>query len=162
MKQIILLLSLLTASVISMRSATPEDVQNAIAIYQKDGKVAKFSFTEKPVITYSGNELVLTTTKTTVQYPVALLQKIAVDVSDELFTDVKEVQSEAQFCFQGGTLSISGGEPGSAVFIYDISGIEVGQYKLDSKGCATLSLQHLESKLYIVKTTRFTFKFRKS
>ncbi len=104
----------------------------------------------------------LTTTKTTVQYPVSMLQKIAVDVSDEVLTDVKEVQSEAQFSFQGGKLAISGGEPGSAVFIYDISGIEVGQYKLDSKGCATLSIQHLENKLYIVKTTRFTFKFRKS
>ena len=30
------------------------NAQNAIAIYQKDGQVAKFAFTEKPVVTYSG------------------------------------------------------------------------------------------------------------
>ena len=45
--------------------------QNTIAIYQKDGKVAKFAFTEKPVITYADNNLVLTTSQTSVQYPIA-------------------------------------------------------------------------------------------
>ena len=79
--------------------------QNSIAIYQKDGQVAKFAFSEKPVVTYSGNDLVVTTTKTTVQYPVYMLQKVAFDVSDELANDIEEVKQQAQFRFEGETLN---------------------------------------------------------
>lgn len=162
MKQRILLLLFLLASVVIMRAATTADLKNAIVVYQKDGQVAKFAFSEKPVVTYSGNDLVLTTTKTAVHYPIYMLQKVVIDVSDAIINDVEEVKREAQFRFEGGMLVISGGDPGSTVYIYDIKGVKAGQYVLDGEGCATLPLQHLGQQLYIVKTTRFTFKFRKS
>ena len=31
--------------------------QNAISIHQKDGKVANFAFSEKPIVTYADNQL---------------------------------------------------------------------------------------------------------
>ena len=161
MNLLMTLLSLL-ASVFKMHAATMTDVENAIAIYQKDGKVVKFAFSEKPVATYSGNDFVLTTTKTTVQYPIYMLQKVAFDLTEDYVNLVKEVKREAQFCFEGDMLIINGGDPGSVVYLYDISGLKVGQYQLDGDGCTTLPIQHLRNKLYIVKTTRFTFKFRKS
>ena len=84
------------------------NAQNAIAIYQKDGQVAKFAFTEKPVVTYSGSDLVLTTSKTIVQYPVYMLQKIAFDVVDLIANDIEQlaVKAEAQFSIQRETLTI--------------------------------------------------------
>lgn len=162
MKQRILLLLLLLASVVSIHAATTADTENAIVVYQKDGQVAKFAFSEKPVVTYSGNYLVLTTSKTTVQYPISMLQKVVVDVTDDIINDVEEVKRDAQFRFEGGMLVISGGDPGSTVYIYDIKGVKAGQYVLDGEGCASLPIHHLGQQLYIVKTTRFTFKFRKS
>lgn len=152
-----LLLAFLLTALCSVASG-----QNSIAIHQKDGQVAKFAFSEKPVVTYSGNDLVVTTTKTTVQYPVYMLQKVAFDVSDELANDIEEVKQQAQFRFEGETLNISGGEPGSSVSIYNMGGVMVGQYRLDSDGRASISIQSMDKNLYIVKTTRFTFKFRKS
>ena len=136
--------------------------QNAIAVYQKDGQVAKFAFTEKPVVTYSGNDLVLTTTKTTVQYPIYMLQKVAFDLSDDIINDVEEVKLEARFRFEGETLIISGGEPGEPVYLYNMKGMMTGQYRLDGEGRAAIPLQGTDKSLYIVKTSRFTFKFRKS
>ena len=112
MKQRILLLLFLLASVVSMHTATTADTENACPFRK--------------------------------------------------FHDVEEVKREAQFRFKGGMLVISGGDPGSTVYIYDIKGVKAGQYVLDGEGCATLPLQHLGQQLYIVKTTRFTFKFRKS
>ena len=96
--------------------------QNSIAIHQKDGNVATFAFSEKPVVTYSGNDLVLTTKQTTVTYPVYMLQKIVFDlkdIADDI--DALEVEGKSEFSFQGETLNISGGEPGSSVFIYNMS-----------------------------------------
>lgn len=52
-----------------------------LVLLKKDGNVLKFDIADKPKVTYSGNDLVLTTTKTTVQLPVYLLQKISFEES---------------------------------------------------------------------------------
>lgn len=93
--------------------------QNAVAIYQVDGQVATFAFTEKPVVTYSGNDLVLTTTKTSVQYPIYKLRKIDFDISFDDLTGIEDarVKSDVQFSFRGGALTVRDGEPGSQVTI---------------------------------------------
>jgi hypothetical protein len=138
--------------------------QNAVAVYQNDGTVATFAFTEKPVVTYSGNDLVLTTTKTSVQFPIYKLKKIDFDISLDDATGVKDVEKEAdvQFSFAGGKLIVRGGEAGSQVTIYNIKGVQVGQYQLDSNGNATISTDNLGKDFYVVKSKSFTFKFRKS
>lgn len=52
-----------------------------LVISKKDGTVVSIDLADKPKVTYSGNELVLTTTKTTIQLPVYLLQKISFEKS---------------------------------------------------------------------------------
>lgn len=134
--------------------------QNAISIHQKDGKVANFAFSEKPVVTYADNQLVITTTKTSVQYPLYLLQKIDFELTDA--TAIEQVKPDAKFRFTDGTLYITGGDPGSQVVIYNMQGMTAGQYRIDDAGNAVISLQSLSKGLYIVKTNHFTFKFTKS
>lgn len=134
--------------------------QNAISIHQKDGKVANFAFSEKPVVTYADNQLVITTTKTSVQYPLYLLQKIDFELTDA--TAIEQVKPDAKFRFTDGILYITGGAPGSQVVIYDMRGMTEGQYRIDDAGNAVISLQSLSKGLYIVKTNHFTFKFTKS
>ena len=134
--------------------------QNAISIHQKDGKVANFAFSEKPIVTYADNQLVITTTKTSVQYPLYMLQKIGFQLTDA--TAIEQVKPDAKFRFTDGTLYISGGTPGSQVYIYNMSGMTEGQYRIDDAGNAVISLQSLSKGLYIVKTNHFTFKFTKS
>ena len=134
--------------------------QNAISIHQKDGKVANFAFSEKPIVTYADNQLVITTTKTSVQYPLYLLQKIDFALSEA--TAVEQVKPDAKFRFTDGTLYISGGTPAPQVYIYNMSGMTEGQYRIDDAGNAVIALQRLSKGHYIVKTNHFTFKFTKS
>lgn len=134
--------------------------QNAISIHQKDGKVANFAFSEKPIVTYADNQLVITTTKTSVQYPLYLLQKIDFELADA--TSIEQVKPDAKFRFTDGTLYITGGDPGSHVYIYSMRGTTEGHYRIDDAGNAVISLQSLSKGLYIVKTNHFTFKFTKS
>ena len=137
--------------------------QNAVAIHQKDGQVATFAFTEKPVVTYNGSNLVLTTTKTTVQYPIYLLKKLVFDVEwTESVNKIEHVQtSDMLFRFHDGILSIMGGQPSSIVTLHNIKGQKMGQYRLDADGCATIPTQSLGKGLYIVKTKSLSFKFGK-
>ena len=135
--------------------------QNAVVVYQMDGKVARFGFEEKPKVTYVNNELVLTTTKTTVQYPVYMLKKICFDI-DGIIEGVGELkQPDTKFGFRDGQLTIQDGEPGSLVHIYNLGGMTIGQYRLDRQGNATIPMLGLGADLYVVKAKGFTFKFRK-
>ena len=59
-------------------------------------------------------------------------------------------------------ISVVGGEPGSQVFLYSMSGTKVGQYRLDGSGHIDIPVQHLSKGIYIIRTKHFTFKFRKS
>ncbi|MBR3111089.1 MAG: hypothetical protein IKH35_07875 [Prevotella sp.] len=135
--------------------------QNAVAVYQQDGTVAKFGFSEKPVVTYVGDNLVLTTTKTTVEYPIYQLKKISFDVED-VADAIPVVKADVQFSFHGETLTISGDEPYSHVYIYNLKGMAVGHYQLDGQGNTTINVSGLSRNLYVVKAKSFTFKFRKS
>lgn len=134
--------------------------QNAVAVYQQDGTVAKFGFDEKPVVKYSGSDLVLTTTKTTVSYPIYMLKKISFDVDWET-TDIKTPMIDTAFRFQDGGIVISGCEAGSMAYIYNIKGAKVAEYRLDERGCVTIPTQGLGKDLYIVKTKTVSFKFKK-
>lgn len=49
----------------------------SMVLTKKDGSVVKFDFADNPVVTYSGNDLVITTSKTTAQFPVYLLDKLS-------------------------------------------------------------------------------------
>ena len=138
--------------------------QDAIVICQYDGTVAKFAFTAKPVVTYSAGELVMTTSKTSVQYPINLLRKIYFDVDDTAsgVEDVDASRSEdVQFAFRDGVLVVSGGEADAVVSLYRIDGVAVGQFRLDGNGSVSIPTGSLGKGLYIVKTNQVSFKFRK-
>ena len=152
----------LTLLVLFLASVTMHG-QNAVAVYQQDGTVAKFAFTEKPVVTYSGSELVLTTTQTTVQYPIYLLKKISFegDWTTDGIEAIKTANTDATFSFNDGNIVISGGEPGSIAYLYNIKGVKVAEFRLDDRGCVTIPTQGIGKDLHIVKTKTVSFKFKK-
>ena len=137
--------------------------QNTIVVCQNDGTMAKFAFTEKPVVTYSAGELVMTTNKTSVQYPMNRLLKIYFDVAEVPDgIDVEVTQPEdVQFAFRDGALVVSGGEAGAIVNLYRLDGVSAGQFRLDGNGSVTIPTGSLSKGLYIVKTKQVSFKFRK-
>ena len=74
MKKMLLSLAFLLAATVAQ--AVP---QRTVSIYQKDGQVVAFAFSERPVVSYDAGDLVLTTTKTTVQFPIYQLKKLQFD-----------------------------------------------------------------------------------
>ena len=143
--------------------ATVAWAQNAVAVWQQDGKVAKFGFAEKPVVTYADNNLVITTTQTTVEYPIYLLRKISFDV-DWTVDAVEEVKAEPlkpSLHLAPGEIAIQGAEPGSVVQVYSVKGLLVQSARVGADGSVTLSTTGLPASIYIVKTTKSTFKIVK-
>ena len=132
--------------------------QNVVAIYQTDGQKALFAFADQPEVTYTTTDLVLTTTKTTVQYPISQLKKIQFETA-EMPEGIDELEEDKRFSFRDGSIVIEGGVPNSLVTIYTVSGALTAQYRLDGNGNAVISTQGLRGNTYIFANGSITFKF---
>ena len=132
--------------------------QNVVAVYQQDGQKALFAFADQPEVTYTATELVLTTTKTMVQYPISQLKKLQFEKAD-MPEGIDEVETDKRFSFCDGSIVIEGGQPNSLVNIYTVSGTLIAQYRLDSNGDAVISTQGLSGNTYIFANGSITFKF---
>ena len=154
MRKIVFLSFLLLAVVLRVSAVE----QNVVAVYQQDGQKALFAFADQPEVTYTATDLVLTTTRTSVQYPIAQLKKLQFETAD-IEEGLDEVLADQRFSFRDGSIVIEGGEPNSLVNIYTVSGALTAQYRLDSNGDAVISTQGLSSQVYIFANGSITFKF---
>ena len=133
-------------------------VQNVVAIYPLQGEVALFAFADQPELTYTATDLVLTTTQTSVQYPISNLRKVAFEQAD-IATGLDDIQTSKQFAFRDGQIIIEGGTPNALVNVYTIQGALVSQYRLDGDGNGTISTTGYSGAAYILTTGSITFKF---
>ena len=154
MKKISLVFSLLLAAVLHVSAVE----QNVVAVYQLDGQKALFAFADQPEVTYTTTDLVLTTTKTTVQYPISQLKKIQFEMA-EMPEGIDEVLIDQRISFRDGSIVIEGGEPNSLVNIYTVLGALTAQYRLDGNGDAVIPTQGLSGNAYIFANGSITFKF---
>ena len=149
---------ILLSMLILFSVATMATVQNVVAIYPLQGEVALFAFADQPEVTYTATDLVLTTTKTSVQYPISNLRKVAFEQAD-MPEGIDEVEVTKQFTFRDGQIIIEGGTPNALVNIYTIQGALVSQYRLDLDGNAVIPTTGLNGAAYILTTGSITFKF---
>lgn len=134
-------------------------VQNAIVVHQVDGNTTAFAFSEQPVITYSQEDLVLTTKNITVQYPLAMLRKIAVEGQAEVITGIEDSPiADSSFSFTSEGTSVQGEEPGTPFYVFDTKGMKVAQGTIDAQGKANIAMTSLAPGIYIIKTQSTSFK----
>ena len=151
------LLSLLGAVLL----AVPVFSQNTLTIHQKDGQQFNFGFDDKPVITYTETDLVLKTTNTEVQFPLASLAKFTfIDVEDAVIS-IKDDGKSAQLQLDNYVVSITGAKAGITVTVIGSDGKTIATYKTDSDGCVTFSIADLPQGIYIIKSEKLTCKILK-
>ena len=132
-KQLLLMLSLLgTATAFA---------QSTLNVHQKSGGTVSYAFSEKPVVTYSGNSLVLTTAKVNVEYPLSNLDKLTFE--DGEANAIDQVSMEA---------------PADAVtHIYNMSGVLVKSVDASKP----ISTDDLKPGVYVIKNGKTTYKIIK-
>lgn len=135
--------------------------QNTLTIHQKDGQQFSFGFADKPVITYTDTDLVLKTTKTEVQYPLASLAKFTFTDSETAVAPINEGKSDAKLELDNYMVRITGAKAGITVTVIGPDGKTVGNYKTDSEGSVTFSIADLPQGLYIINSENLTCKILK-
>lgn len=135
--------------------------QNTLTIHQKDGQQFSFGFEDKPVITYTDTDLVLKTTKTEVQYPLASVAKFTFTDVEDAVIPIKQDSNAAQLELDGYVVSITGAQADITVNVIGPDGKTMGTYKTDSDGSVTFSIADLPQGLYIINSENLTCKILK-
>ena len=141
-------LLLLTATVIRA-----SDVQYLTIMVQ--GKPVSFALSDKPVITYQNNQLVVTTAEETVEISVA---EISGTGFSETSTAIRNLMSGGKPQVECGRVCFSDLTPGTSVQVFTIDGRSVAEAKADADGTALVSLSEFPKGTYLLKTGRQTIK----
>ena len=118
-----------------------------LIVHAKLGAKVSYALSEKPIVKYKGDVLVLTTESTTVEYPLSDLQ---------MFTF-----SETEDAVESVTMKLPKGD--DTVRIYNVSGILVRtiQPSLFESADAKFSMRDLPSGTYIIKQGNQIYKITK-
>lgn len=114
--------------------------RTTLNVHIKGGGVISYAFSERPFIKYTTKDLVLTTTKVKVIYPIAYLNKLTFSNGDK---------SEVE------TVSIS--EVSDYIYIFSTNGILMKAIKPES-GLANSILRDFSNGIYIIKIGNITHK----
>lgn len=134
--------------------------QEALILHQKNGGKVAYVLSERPKVTYEGENLVLTTQSVAVEYPLS-------DVSKFTFGDLGDNGIEglhgddASVKLNAHTLVVAGGKPGSALSLYSLSGTMVWRTNLDANGQLIRSVADLPQGVYVLKSGSVTSKIIK-
>ena len=119
--------------------------QNTLNIWQQTGEAVSYAFSEKPRITYTDTNLILTTTKVQVEFPLSSVRKFTCD--DDMIMIDDAIGTVRATLKDEGPLSI-----------YTLGGVLVKTVPAETDGRHTYSLDALPVGVYVVKSTTTSYK----
>lgn len=113
----------------------------ALVVHQKSGGTVEFAFSKKPVLTYSGGNVVITSTETSVEYPLSDIQK---------FTFNEETDGVERIIAPANQLP-------QPTYIYNVGGMLMRTLQPNKDGTTPATLEGLPAGTYIIKngTTKY-------
>ena len=134
---------------------------NAIKIYDKSGTFVTILLDEQPKVTFDGNDVVLTTHMSVVNYPSTEIVKLTyLDLKNATGID-NFTSSGVVFSFNNEVVKIQNLASQTKVSLYTVEGILVVSGMTDAKGRVSLPIPKVTQEYMIVKTPSLTFKIRK-
>ena len=129
-----------------------------LQIWQSDGNVVTIDLNEQPVTRYADGNLIITTTKTTITYPLEKVVKFTY-ISADGISSIEGMRSK--FSQDGETLFFSGLTQGTEIALYSSSGLIMRKVKTGPLAETTVSVSDLPPGVYLVKVNSFTYKITK-
>lgn len=141
----------------------PVMADDGIWVEKTDESKTGFIFNEEPVITFHGDELVITTSSSAACFPIDDIRRLSFgDVSltgideittGELKTPIIHIHEER--------VMIGGLRPGTAILAYSTGGNIVARTQADEEGNVAINLSSQPKGVYIISTSLSTFKIEK-
>lgn len=152
MKRILFLLALTTAA------ATQAD-DRVLKVWQADGQVLTISLADEPRTTYSDGNLIITSSKSSVTLPLERVRRYTYESVANGIDEAKGVR--AAFSRDGETLTLTGLQPGTAIFLYNVAGQLLRTIDSGTQPKVVVSVSNLPAAVYVVKANDVTYKMTK-
>lgn len=129
-----------------------------LQIWQSDGQVVTINLNEEPMTTYSEGNLIITTTKAVISYPLENVVKYTY-ISADGITTLESMNTK--FSQDGETLTFTGLAQGTEIAVYASSGQMMHRTKAGSNTKTIVSVSDLPPGVYLVKVNSVTYKITK-
>ena len=151
----ILLTATLMAFITSWSFAEPQ-----LKVWKKDKSTVLFALAEKPVTTFSNNMLVIKTSSTTVEYPLADVLRYTYEGVE---TGIESIESDNSMLVkqEKDKLSLRNLKAGEEVRLYNASGRLLDILKSNGTDAVIISIASRPQGMYIVKCGSETIKLMK-
>ena len=152
MKKLFLLLTVLLAATV----AKADDM--VLQVLLSDGQVVSINLNEEPRTTYQDGNLVITSTKNTVTYPLERVRRFTY-VTATGIDSPKTVG--ASFSNDGETLTFNGLKPNTKIYLYNVAGQLLKTIDSGDQKQVVITASHMPFGVYVVKVHGGTFKITK-
>lgn len=150
-------LLLLLLAVVTAHAA---DAKWCLVVESAGGETIAIGADLKPVIKTVADGYELRYGETVTAFTWSQLKKVSIKETEP--TAVEEVSMKPAFQVAPGEVAIQGAEPGSVAQIFSANGQLVQSARVAANGSVSLSTQNLPAgQVYIIKTTKSTFKIAK-
>ena len=142
-------------------TTNPDDNKACLIVWRNETQKDYYVLEEKPKITMSNGDFILTTTNTTVTYKFEDVLKFT--LSESTATAIEEVKAVAEPSVERTSEKVifTGCTPKSAIRIYSIGGQLLDTQWADANGRAEVSISGLTAGVYVVKSDSVTIKIAK-
>ena len=130
--------------------------QKAI-IWQKDGSKTYFNLSDNPKSTFTLTDLVISTSKMTVNYPLNKVLRFTYDLTP---TEIDNpILNESNIIIQDNDQLILYNFPaGTNIYVYGIDGKQLINYKVNGDQKQIVSIKDLPNGIYVVKANNISYK----
>lgn len=123
----------------------------------KGGGTYLVELSDEPLLTFSGDQLKITTSETEVSYPIADLDKYNV-VSMNAMGDIASDGNTIVINRTHTGLSISGLDKGTTIYVYNINGVAVESVTADGYG-TELNFSEKQKGVYVILIDKMSYKY---
>lgn len=141
--------------------AVPVLGQNTLTVHQKNGEKFSFGFEDKPVVSFTDNEFVATSTKTELRFELAKVAKFTFDKVEDSVIEIKDDSAKSLITLDEYTVSISGAKPNVTVLLIASDGKQLQSFKTNDDGSVSFSISDLPQGAYMIKSNSLTYKILK-
>lgn len=140
--------------------ANAQEPMSFLVVWAKDGAKVAYALAEKPKITFTETDLVITTQDVAVNYSLDNLLRFTYEASDE--TAIRDLKTDkVSIKLEGESLLFIDLSPNSKVSLHNLNGKLVFSKTIQLSGEYSFPLSNLNSGVYLVTVNGLTYKITK-
>lgn len=140
--------------------AKAEDNPTNLVVWAKDGTKVAYALSEKPKVTFTETDLVITTKGIEVNYSLTNMARFTYEADD--FTVIRNLRTdEVSFKIDSESLIFPALHASSTVSLHSLNGALIFSKTVHTAGEYSLSLSNLKTGVYVVTVNDLTYKIVK-